>query len=44
MVADGECAVIDRNGKEKLELTEGSYIRRERSLLALDTHLRLESW
>ena len=32
MVADGECAVIDRNGKETLELTERNYIRRERSL------------
>ena len=42
MVADGECAVIDRSCKEKLKLIEGSYIRRERSLLALDIHLRLE--
>ena len=36
MVADGECAVIDRNGREKLKLTEGDYICGNQSLLVLD--------
>ena len=36
MVADGECAVIDRNDREKLKLTEGDYICGNQSLLVLD--------
>ena len=36
MGADGECAVIDRNGREKLNLTKGDYICGKQSLLVLD--------
>ncbi len=32
MVVGYESAVIDRNGKEKLDLTDGYYIRRDRLL------------